>query len=95
VNDLDALVQKAIQSTLFTAPVLEPDLARFLQAQGEPLKELAQRFVRDGYEHIFWQSNLPGIRSFTFSVADRSTDWRTSLRCPCLWRICESSDGRG
>ncbi|MCL4396618.1 MAG: SIS domain-containing protein [Chloroflexi bacterium] len=54
MSSLDALVEKAIQSALFTAPVLEPDLTRFIQREGDHIKALAQKAMRDGYEHIFW-----------------------------------------
>ena len=36
--ELDQLVEKARQSTLFTAPVLGPDLERFLREQGPAIR---------------------------------------------------------
>lgn len=52
--ELDQLVEKAIQSKLFTAPVLGPDLERFLNEQGPMIKKLAQQAIDEKVEHIFW-----------------------------------------
>lgn len=53
-NNLDELVQKAIESTLFTAPVLGIDLERFLKQQGEQIRALAKRALEEQVQHIFW-----------------------------------------
>ena len=52
--ELNQLVEKAIQSKLFTAPVLGPDLERFLNDQGPAIKKLAQRAIDEKVEHIYW-----------------------------------------
>jgi len=52
--ELDELVEKAIQSKLFTAPVLGPDLERFLKDQGPTITKLAQRAIDEKVEHIYW-----------------------------------------
>ncbi len=51
---LDQLVDRARQSTLFTAPVLGPDLDRFLKEQGQSIQELAKRAVIEDVRHIYW-----------------------------------------
>ena len=52
--DLDQLVSNARQSTLFTAPILGPDLERFLKEQGEAIRKLARRAVDENVQHIYW-----------------------------------------
>ena len=52
--ELEQLVDKARQSLLFTAPVLGPDLERFLSEQGPSIKEMARRAIEEGVEHIYW-----------------------------------------
>jgi fructoselysine-6-P-deglycase FrlB-like protein len=52
--ELDQLVDRARQSTLFTAPVLGPDLERFLKEQGESVRQLAHRAALEGVKHIYW-----------------------------------------
>jgi fructoselysine 6-phosphate deglycase len=52
--DLAPLVEKARESLLFTAPVLGPDLERFLNEQGPAIKQLAQRAVAENVSHIYW-----------------------------------------
>ncbi len=52
--ELDRLIENAIQSKLFTAPVLGPDMERFLRDQGPMIKELARRAVDQKVEHIYW-----------------------------------------
>jgi fructoselysine 6-phosphate deglycase len=52
--DLQQLVDKARQSTLFTAPVLGPDLQRFLSEQGPHIKKLAKRAIDEKVSHIYW-----------------------------------------
>lgn len=51
---LERLVEKARQSTLFTAPVLGPDLERFLNEQTDPIKRLARQAIDTVAEHIYW-----------------------------------------
>lgn len=52
--ELDQLVNKARQSMLFTAPVLGPDLERFLTEKGPYIRKLARRAIDEGIEHIYW-----------------------------------------
>ncbi len=52
--ELAQLVEKARQSTLFTAPVLGPDLERFLREQGPTIRALAQRAIDEQVAHIYW-----------------------------------------
>lgn len=54
MTDLSALVEQAKQSTLFTAPVFEGDLARFLRDEADNIRALARQTLRDRPEHIFW-----------------------------------------
>lgn len=90
MDSLDALVQQAIKSTLFTAPVLEPDLARFLEREGEHIQKLAQTAVRDGYEHIFWVGsgnswcNLYSGKYLLDRFTDLPSDYYPSYEL--LWR---------
>lgn len=52
--DLDQLVSNARRSTLFTAPVLGPDLERFLAEKGDAIRRLARRAVDENVRHIYW-----------------------------------------
>ena len=52
--NLEELVKKAISSTLFTAPVLGPDLERFLENKSNKIKDLAKQVIDNGVEHIYW-----------------------------------------
>lgn len=52
--DLNMLVEKAVNSTLFTAPVLGPHLERFLSQQGETIRALAKKAVDENVQHIYW-----------------------------------------
>lgn len=54
MTNLQQLVDQARRSLLFTAPVLERDLSRFLAEQTEPIKALAQRAIAEGVKHIYW-----------------------------------------
>lgn len=51
---MEQLIEKAIQSTLFTAPVLGDDLERLLGEEGDRIRSLARRAIEDGVQHIFW-----------------------------------------
>jgi fructoselysine-6-P-deglycase FrlB-like protein len=50
----EAFVEKAKNSLLFTAPVLEEDLSRFLASEAEPIRVLARQEIDNGFEHVFW-----------------------------------------
>lgn len=52
--DLNQLVSNARQSTLFTAPVLGPDLERFLKDKGEDIRKLARQAIDENVQHIYW-----------------------------------------
>ncbi|MBD3308985.1 hypothetical protein GF339_21440, partial [candidate division KSB3 bacterium] len=52
--DLEQLVEQGIASLLFTAPVVGPDMERFLTQQGQSLRELAQQAVDEQVSHIYW-----------------------------------------
>jgi fructoselysine 6-phosphate deglycase len=52
--ELPALVDKARQSLLFTAPVLGPDLERFLNEQENKIQQMAKRAVDENVSHIYW-----------------------------------------
>jgi fructoselysine 6-phosphate deglycase len=52
--NLDLLVDKARQSTLFTAPVIGSDLERFLHEQGQSIRYIAHKALEQGIDHIFW-----------------------------------------
>ena len=52
--DLEKLVEQGVNSLLFTAPVLGSDMERFLEQQGEALRELAQQAVDEKVTHIYW-----------------------------------------
>jgi hypothetical protein len=51
---LEQLVDKARTSLLFTAPVLGPDMERFLRVQGPQIKALAKQAIDEKVEHIYW-----------------------------------------
>lgn len=52
--ELSMLVGKARHSLLFTAPVLGPDLERFLKEQGDAIRRMAKRAVDEKISHIYW-----------------------------------------
>ena len=74
--DIDQLVSNARQSTLFTAPVLGPDLERFLNQQGDAIRQLARRAVVENVQHIYWAgSGNSWVNLFSGKyLLDRFTD---------------------
>lgn len=52
--ELNQLVDIARNSKLFTAPVLGPDLERFLKEKSPMIKELAKQAVDQKVNHIYW-----------------------------------------
>jgi fructoselysine-6-P-deglycase FrlB-like protein len=52
--ELSTLVDKARQSLLFTAPVLGPDLERFLKEQGPAIRQIANRAIDEKVSHVYW-----------------------------------------
>lgn len=53
-TNLDALIEKAKNSLLFTAPVLGKDLERFLNENADSIRQLAHKAVQQKVEHIYW-----------------------------------------
>ncbi len=53
-TNIEQLVQKAKESTLFTAPILGVDLERFLKQQGDEIRAMAKRALDERVRHIFW-----------------------------------------
>ena len=52
--DLNQLVSNARQSTLFTSPILGPDLERFLKEEGEKIRKLARRAIDENIQQVYW-----------------------------------------
>jgi fructoselysine-6-P-deglycase FrlB-like protein len=52
--DLTALVDAARTSELFTAPRLEADLPRFLEEQGDRIRQLARRCAAGEFDHVYF-----------------------------------------
>ena len=52
--DLRALVDAARTSELFTAPRLEADLPRFLEEQGDRIRQLARRTAAGEFDHVYF-----------------------------------------
>ena len=88
--DLEQLVEKARQSTLFTAPVLGPDLERFLREQGPVVLEMAKRALSQGVRHIYWVGagnswvNLYSGKYLLDRFSDLTSDCLTSYEF--IWR---------
>ncbi|GAK58050.1 sugar isomerase SIS [Candidatus Vecturithrix granuli] len=82
--DLEKLVEQGINSLLFTAPVLGPDLERFLEQQGQALRKLAQQAVEEKVTHIYWvgsgnsQINLLSGKYLLDKFSDIPSDCFTS-----------------
>jgi fructoselysine 6-phosphate deglycase len=52
--ELTKLVDSARESLLFTAPILGPDLERFLDEQGSTIRQIAKRAIDEKVSHIYW-----------------------------------------
>lgn len=52
--DFEKLVEQGIESLLFTAPILGPDMQRFLDQHGEAVRKLAQQALDENVSHIYW-----------------------------------------
>lgn len=52
--NIEKLVEHAIESTLFTAPVLGPDMKRFLEQQAGAIRDLAKQALDEQVHHIYW-----------------------------------------
>ncbi len=88
--ELEQLVDKARQSLLFTAPVLGPDLERFLRTQGPSIQEMAKRAIDEGVDHIYWVGagnswvNLYSGKYLLDKFSDLPSDCFTSYEF--IWR---------
>jgi len=51
---LEEYVEKAKKSALFTAPILEQDLSRFLKENAKIIQSLARELYSKGLKHVFW-----------------------------------------
>jgi fructoselysine 6-phosphate deglycase len=90
MNTVDQLVQKAKQSTLFTAPILGPDLNRFLDEQASAIRQLASKLIDSGCKHIYWVgsgnswTNLFSGKYLLDKFTDLTSDCLTSYEL--IWR---------
>jgi fructoselysine 6-phosphate deglycase len=88
--DLQQLVDKARQSLLFTAPILEPDLTRFLADQADHIRGLARRAVAEQVSHVYWVGsgnswcNLYSGKYLLDRLTDLPTDYFPSYEL--VWR---------
>jgi fructoselysine 6-phosphate deglycase len=88
--ELEQLVDKARQSLLFTAPVLGPDLERFLREQGPSIRAMAKRALDEKIEHIYWAGsgnswlNLYSGKYLLDKFTDLPSDCYTSYEF--IWR---------
>jgi fructoselysine-6-P-deglycase FrlB-like protein len=88
--NLEQLIDKARQSTLFTAPVLGPDLERFLREQGAAIREMAKRAIDEDVQHIYWVGagnswvNLHSGKYLLDKFTDLPSDVYTSYEF--IWR---------
>jgi len=90
--DLKLLIERAKQSELFTAPILERDTARFLAEHGERLRELARRDRAARVNHVYfvgsggsWASMYSGaylMRRFTSIPSDVMLSYQLIWEAP-------------
>lgn len=90
--DLAPLIERAKQSELFTAPILERDTARFLADHGERVRELARRDRHSGVRHVFfvgsggsWANMYSGaylMRRFTAIPSDAMLSYQLVWEAP-------------
>lgn len=52
--NLDDLLKQAIDSELFTAPVLGPHLDRFLEEEGSRIRSMAKQALDEGVSQFYW-----------------------------------------
>jgi fructoselysine 6-phosphate deglycase len=52
--EMEQLVENAVNSALFTAPVLGPHLERFLNQQGDRIRALAKKALDENVQQIYW-----------------------------------------
>jgi len=92
MSDLQALVEKAKQSELFTAPRLEADIAAFLQERKAQLKSLADEALKTGVEHVYfvgsggsWANMFSGkyfLDRYSTLTSDAFTSYELTWRKP-------------
>jgi fructoselysine-6-P-deglycase FrlB-like protein len=88
--NLQQFVAKARQSLLFTAPILESDLSRFLADQADHIRDLARRAVAEQVSHIYWAGsgnswcNLYSGKYLLDRLTDVPTDYFPSYEL--VWR---------
>ena len=90
--ELAKLVEKAIDSQLFSSPVLASHLERFLNDEGARIEALAQRFLDEKVEHIYcvgsgnsWVNLAPGkyiLDKFTHITSDVYVSYEFVWRNP-------------
>ncbi len=90
MKDLEALVERATTSELFTAPRLAEDLARFFREHGPRVRELAREAKAAGVESVFFVGSggsWASMYSGTY-LCDRLTTLPTSvhLSYDLTWR---------
>lgn len=79
---LDQLIEKAHQSTLFSAPVVGADLERFLQRHGDTIRQLAQQAVEQQVSHVYWVGS--GNSWLNLNQGKYIQDQLTDLPSDCL-----------
>jgi len=52
--NIDQMAEKAMESLLFSSPVLSADLERFLNDEGDNIRALAKRAMDEKVEHFYW-----------------------------------------
>ncbi len=52
--DILEFEKKAVESNLFTSPILGADLRRFLEKETDTMKQLAAEVFNKKYEHVYW-----------------------------------------
>lgn len=87
---LEQFVEKARQSSLFTAPVLGPHLERFLKDESDAIRKLAGRAVSEKVQHIYWVGcgnswvNLHPGKYLLDRYTSLTSDWLTAYEF--VWR---------
>ncbi len=88
--ELENLVEKGIDSMLFSAPVLAPDLKRFLKDEEARIQALAKRAFDEKVEQIYWVGsgnswlNLAPGKYILDQMTDLTTDVLISYEF--VWR---------
>ncbi len=88
--DIETFEKQAIQSLLFTAPVIGEDMKRFLEEKSGMIENLAAQAIEEGIKHIYWvgagnsRVNLLSGKE----LMDRFTDIPSDCYCSYefIWR---------